>query len=170
MQIEIVTEIEGFNGQVESYLSQTVRPAIAAGINAAAELVKADLLAELIEDIDNPTAFTRNSFGAMPASLKLGAGGIDTDALVSSGRSRSSTSVQIVGGVRARDYGRGAIVCHRSWAACAFDPNSRGPVQPASFGRESDFRMKGRPPQPLRDNGKLSRTAVGSLLIHQKGS
>ena len=82
MQIEIVTEIKESNGAVESYLSTVVRPAIAAGINAAAELVNAVLLAELIEDIYNPTSFTRNAFGIMPASSKPGAGGIDTVELV----------------------------------------------------------------------------------------
>lgn len=137
MKIEITTEIEGFNSAVESYLSQTVRPAIAAGINAAAEAVKAYLLAELIEDIDNPTAFTRNAFGVLPASSKPGSTGIDMDALVYIKDIQAEyLGFQIDGGVRrAGDYATGKT----------------GPVVPG-------------PHAPVDQYGNLPRNYISDML------
>ncbi|WP_189424522.1 hypothetical protein [Devosia pacifica] len=45
-----------------------MRPALAAGLNAAAELVKLDPIDELGRDLDSPNPFTLNAFGILPAT------------------------------------------------------------------------------------------------------
>lgn len=103
MRIDIVLELDGYTAQTESYLNQVVRPAIADGMNAAAEMVKAALIEELHQDIESPSPFTLNAFGIMPATHRDGK---DPDAIVFIKDIQAEyLGFQIDGGVRrAGDY------------------------------------------------------------------
>lgn len=104
MNIDIDIEVEGYTQQVEAYLGTVVRPALAAGLNAAAELVRQDLVKELQQDIEDPTPFTLRAFGVMKAVPRDGK---DIDALVFIRDAQAEyLHFQIDGGVRrAGDYG-----------------------------------------------------------------
>jgi len=104
MKIDVEIEVESYETAVRSYLADVVRPALAAGLNAAAELVRQDLVAQLQEDLEDPTPFTLKAFGVMPAVPREGE---DVDAMIFVRDAQAEyLHFQIDGGVRrAGDYG-----------------------------------------------------------------
>lgn len=103
MKIDLEYDVDDWASQVSSYIDTAIRPAIAEGLTAAAKKVQADLLAELISDIDDPTAFTKQAIGIYaPKASKTG----DLDALVFVRPIQAQyLRYQIDGGVRrAGDY------------------------------------------------------------------
>jgi len=103
MRIDIEIETDAYNAAVEAYLDSTVRPALAAGLTAAAEAVREELTAELLASIDDPSPFTQRAIAIMPAKSRPGS---DPDAIVFvMDRQAEYLGLQIDGGVRrAGDY------------------------------------------------------------------
>lgn len=102
IDIEMDSDVDFLTG-VESYLDSTVRPAIAAGLTAAALAVQEELTAALIASIDDPTPFTQRAIAILPANYRAGR---EPDAIVYvQERQAEYLRLQIDGGVRrAGDY------------------------------------------------------------------
>jgi len=101
--IDIEMDLPDFMTGVHDYISNTVQPAIAAGLTAAAEAVREELTAELLQSIDDPTPFTQRAIAVMPAKARPGS---EPDAIVFvMDRQAEYLQLQIDGGVRrAGDY------------------------------------------------------------------
>lgn len=54
MRIDLEYDVSDWEAQVSSYIDTAIRHAIAAGLTAAAEKVRDDLIAEFEHDIDKP--------------------------------------------------------------------------------------------------------------------
>ncbi len=102
IDIEIDTGVDFLTG-VESYHDSTVRPALAAGLTAAAEAVQQELTAQLLAEISDPNPFTQRAIAILPANYRAGR---DPDAIVFvQERQGEYLGLQINGGVRrAGDY------------------------------------------------------------------
>lgn len=103
IDLDIIFDADDFNENVRALELGALRPAVAAGINAAAEAVRLDLIVGVEESLENPTPFTLNAFGVIPADT---AGAKDPAALVAAKpRQAQFLELQIDGGVRrAGDY------------------------------------------------------------------
>ncbi len=98
MRLDIEIETDAYDASVEKYLDTTVRPALAAGLTAAAEHVREDLTAELLASLDNPNPFTERAIAILPATFHYGD---DPDAIVFVQPIQAQyLQLQIDGGVR----------------------------------------------------------------------
>jgi hypothetical protein len=98
MRIDIEIDTQAYDRQVDLYLDGVVRPAIASGLNAAADLIKEDLVEAAGRDFDRPNPFTLRGFDVLPARVDDPR---DLSALVSIRPLQAAyLEVQIDGGVR----------------------------------------------------------------------
>lgn len=72
MRIDIEIETDAYNASVEAYLDSTVRPALAAGLTAAAEAVRDDATLDLLAELDDPNPFTQRAIAVLPAKAPPG--------------------------------------------------------------------------------------------------
>lgn len=70
MRIDIETNNQAYALQVDNYLDGVIRPAIAIGLNAAADLKKEDLLEAAGRDFDRPNPFPLSCFDVLPARVE----------------------------------------------------------------------------------------------------
>lgn len=105
MEIDISYDTADFDAQVSIYIDTTIRPAIAAGLTAAADKVRIDLMDDLEFALDEPTGFTYvHGIKAWPAAAKKGGGDIASLVFVQPQQAKY-LQYQIDGGVRrAGDY------------------------------------------------------------------
>ncbi|MBE7732183.1 hypothetical protein [Devosia faecipullorum] len=102
MRIDLDYDSSQFAAEASAYIDTTVRPAIAAGLEAAAEKVRQELTAELERDIDMPVDFTKRGIGIYKSGTRQD--DIEFTVFVRSMQSQY-LKYQIDGGVRrAGDY------------------------------------------------------------------
>lgn len=72
MKIEIKLNLGLYDTAVEAYLHRTIKPAQARGLNAAAELIKADLATATKTSFNRPRPFTQSAFAFFKATARKG--------------------------------------------------------------------------------------------------
>ena len=68
MRIDLELNFSEYDQDVDGYVAGVLRPAIATGVTAAANLVKEELIEAAGRDFDRPNAFTLRGFKVLPAS------------------------------------------------------------------------------------------------------
>lgn len=97
MSIDLELDFSEYDQDVDGYVVDVLRPAIATGITAAANLVKDALIEAAGRNFDRPNAFTLKGFNVLPASVTSD----DPAALISIMPMQAEyLSIQIDGGVR----------------------------------------------------------------------
>lgn len=97
MRIDLELDFSEYDADVDGYVDDVLKPALATGITSAAELVREELIEAAGRDFDRPNAFTLRGFQVLPASVTSD----DPAALVSIMPQQAEyLQIQIDGGVR----------------------------------------------------------------------